>query len=335
MSHPTESRTRLGAVRSYPGDLAAVSVFAILIDVFVTMLPTGSDLRLLLALPLVTILPGYALVAMLFPANARATHQRAADETGGRPGGIDVVERFGLSFVTSFAIVPVITMALAVTRWGLTPRSASISLGLFTVGFAQLAAIRRLRLPEPDRYEFSVRDGVSRLRHSADQGVLASVSTILLVACVATALGVTGYALVAPQDPGGFTELALYTEDEDGELVADDYPSELGPEESATLVLTVENQHNEFKDYEVVVQQQRLEDGEVVERTELDRFDPNVESGETARIDHTLEPSAEGETVRIVYLLYDGAVPEEPTIDNADEDVFVWTTVTDASDESE
>lgn len=333
MSHPTESRTRLGAVRRYPGDLAVVSVVAILVDVLVTTLPTGSALRLFLALPLVTILPGYALVAMLFPANARTARQQAASERARRPGGIDVVERFGLAFVTSLAIVPVVAMVLAVTKWGLTPRSASVALGLVTVGFAQLAAVRRLRLPEPDRFELSLKGGFTRLRNSADQGALASVSTILLVVCVATALSVVGYALVSPQEPDGYTELGLYTENEDGELVADGYPSELGPEESAELTLTVENQHGEFKDYEIVVQQQRLEDGEVVDRTEIDRLDPNVEKGETARLDHGLEPSAEDETVRVVYLLYDGAVPDEPTIDNADEDVFVWITVTDTADE--
>lgn len=329
MSHPIESRTRLGVVRSYPFDMALVSILAVVAYLLVTTLPAENELRLAAALPLVLFLPGYALVSMLFPAAAETARERTGGDRLGRHG-IDRIERLSLSFATSLMIAPVVAIGLAATEWGLTARTAAVALGALTVGLSQLGAIRRLRVPETDRFRVSLRGTIARTRRSTDEGVIAAASTLLLAACVVTAFGVIGFALVSPQSGASFTELGLFTEDEDGELVANEYPSELEPDESASLTATVENQQGEEETFVLVVQQQRIEDGDVVDRTRLDRFETVVEDGETERLEHDLEPEADGETVRIVYLLYEDAAPENPSIENAEEDVFVWMTVTDS-----
>lgn len=327
MSHPTESRTRLGAVRSYPFDMALASLLAVTAYLLVTSLPIGSELRLAAALPLVLFLPGYALVSVLFPAAAEPDRERTA---GGRLGqdGIDWIERLSLSFATSLVVATVVAMALAATEWGLTAETSAIALGGATIVLAQLGAIRRLRVPETDRFRVSLRGAFARTRRSTDEGVIAAASTLLLAACVVTAFGVIGFAIVSPQTGASYTELGVFTETEDGELVADDYPAELEPGESASLTAAVENHQGEEETYVLVVQQQRLEDGEVVDRTRLDRHEAVVADGATEHIEHELEPEAEGETVRVTYLLYQDAAPENPTMENAEEDVFIWVTVT-------
>jgi len=106
---------------------------------------------------------------------------------------------------------------------------------------------------------------------------------------------------------GGYTELALYSEDEDGELVAGALPSEVEPGESIPLTVSIENQEGDQQRYTVVVQEQVIEDGEVVERTELRRIDATVSDGATASGERSVTPTAgPGETVRISMLLYQG-----------------------------
>lgn len=329
MSLPTGTATRFGFVRRYPFDLALVSAAAIVSSLGLTTLQIGSELRLLLALPLLLFLPGYAFVSVLFPTRARRAHRDRPSERF--PRGIDLAERLALSVALSLAIAPLVTIGLAPSQWGLNAESAAAVLGVATVGLAQIGVVRRVRIPEPDRYTVTAGSIYRRIRPDREGGLLASVTSLLLVVAVVGAIGALLFALVSPPAAGGFTELGVYTEDEGGDLVADEYPDELAPGESTPLVVTVDNQEGEEAAYTVVVQEQRLEDDEVVERTELDRIETTVADGDTERIDHDLSPTASDGTVRVVYLLYEGDVPANPTIENADEDVFVWVTVADGS----
>ncbi len=96
------------------------------------------------------------------------------------------------------------------------------------------------------------------------------------------------------------------------------------------VTVSIENQEGERTAYMVVVQQQVLEDGDVVDRTELQEVDANVSDGATVTSQRQIGPTAEpGETVRISVLLYEGDPPVIPTNENADEDTYFWVTVTD------
>lgn len=331
MSHPTGTDTRFGAVRRYPLDLALVSIAAVVAVLAVRSFPADSAVRLAAAVPLVVFLPGYALTSILFPAAGEASSRRATTDVDRRPSGIDGFERAGVSFALSIVLTPLVAMILPLTQWGLSTRTATIAIGVAVIVLAQIGVVRRLRVPEPDQFDVSVRRLLGRSRHSEsdERGAFATMSSILLAAAVVGAIVALGFGIVSPSPAGGFTELGLYTTDGDGELVADDYPSELEPNESASLTVTVENQEGTDQRYTVVVLQERLEDGDVSDRTELDRFDRTVEPNDTAEIDHELEPDARGESVRVTYLLYQGDGPDDPSRDNAEEDVFVWVTVTD------
>ncbi len=123
---------------------------------------------------------------------------------------------------------------------------------------------------------------------------------------IGTAVSALLVAFLLPVAAGGFTELALYSEDEDGEVVAGVLPDEIEPGESIPLTIAIENQEGAERDYTAVVQEQTLEDGTVVDRTELRRIDATVSDGATGSGERTITPTAAaGETVRISVLLYE------------------------------
>lgn len=374
MSFGTQSLTRLGYVRRYPFDLAAVSLAAIVAYAVVTSTPNGSAIRLLAALTLAVFFPGYALVAVLFPATARrdAEHRNtaaagdgevtstedgesvttegaepvtadgeelmSADDgaevvgdggVGSRPGaprGIDVVERLGLSFATSLALVALVALVLPVTAWGLGTDAVAASLAASTVGLAQVGAVRRLRVPEAERYVVAPLEAVAGLRR-AESGVT-TLSSIVLAVAIGLAVGALLLGVLAPASAGGFTQLGLYTND-GGDLVVGEIPDAVEPGESVPVTVAIANGEGERTEYAVVLQEQMVEDGAVESRTELDRLEATVADGETATTEVDIEPTAnDGETVRIAVLLYQGEVPDEPSIENAETDAYFWVTVT-------
>ncbi|GAB3664549.1 DUF1616 domain-containing protein [Halopiger thermotolerans] len=328
MSFPTNARPRLGFVRKYPVDLALVSLVAALAALVVTGVPAGNAGRLLAAFALALFLPGYALVSVLFPAAARDPRADAETEIERRPRGIDTVERLGLSFALSIAIVPLVGIVLPLTEWGLATEPAAAALAGLTVALAQLGVLRRLRTPASDRFTVSLTATLGRLRR--DEGAVATASSVILVVAIAAATGALLVGFLFPASAGGFSELGLYTENEDGELVAGELPDEVAPGESVPVSFAIENHEGEETSYTVVVQQQVLEDGEVVERTELGRIDGTVSAGSTGVAEREITPTAgDGETVRISLLLYPGEPPAEPTNENAEADTYFWVTVTD------
>lgn len=328
MSLASATRTKVGLVLRYPTDLAAVTGIAIGAYLLVTAFPDGGALRLLATGALLLFLPGYALVSVLFPARARVTTERGRNGPG-RPGGIDTIERLGLAVGLSLAVVPLLVIPLAMTEWHLTTGSIAATLGAFTVFFAQLAALRRFLLSPRDRYAPTIGRPLERLE---GDGTIATASSVLLALGIVTAAVALAFALVAPGSAGSFTELAIYTED-DGELVADNFPTEIGTDESVPVVVTIENQERQEMNYTVVVQEQRLEEERVVDRTELERFDARMDHDEHVESTRTVAPATEDEPVRIAFLLYErGEVPTEPTRENARENVYFWVTATDEPD---
>ncbi|THE62994.1 DUF1616 domain-containing protein [Salinadaptatus halalkaliphilus] len=327
MSIRARTWQQLTTVRQYPFDLAVISLAAICVYAVVVSLPAASPFRVGAAALFVLFLPGYALVAVLFPATATAGARRPPDD----PGGVDAVERVGLSFVLSLTIVALLALVLALTPWGLGLEPLAVALGGITIVLAQLGAVRRLRLSPSERFVVSPIRSLERLR--ARRGPAGTVSTILLTVAIGLAVGALLLGVFAPVSAGGFSELGLYTETDDGELVAGELPGEVEPGGEVPVTIAVENHEGERTDYTVVVQQTTIEDDEVLERETLQELEATVADGETETGTRSLEPTAaNNETVRIDILLYQGEPPAEPTTDNAEVDTYFWVTVTDEAD---
>jgi uncharacterized membrane protein len=331
------------SVRRFPPDLTAVVAVVVLTGIAVAV-PGVRDtpLRVIVGLPYVLFVPGYAFIAALFPeAGPGPADEDAADAGDGgeavdraRDGsGIDGLERVALSFGTSIAIVPLIGLVLNFTPWGIRLTPIVVSVSLFTVGAAVVADRRRRALPADERFGVPYREWIDDARAEffepetrADLGL-----NVLLVCSVLLAVGSVGYAVAYPGSGETFTELYVLTENEDGELVADDYPDEFTAGESRSIIVGIGNHEGEEVSYTLVSQLQRVRiqnnSTTVLERTELSRYAPTVAANETWRTRDTITPTMTGERLRLTYLLYKGDAPPSPTVENAYREVHLWINV--------
>ena len=102
-------------------DLALVIFITLLCILFVLIPPLNeTPVRIILGLPLVLFLPGYALIATLFP----------------QKGDLDGIERIALSFGLSIAITPLLGLALNYTPFGIRLTPILTILSVFTIALA-------------------------------------------------------------------------------------------------------------------------------------------------------------------------------------------------------
>jgi len=120
-----------------PLALSLLPFFTFLCTPFVLIpLLNETPIKIILGLPLVLFLPGYALIAALFP----------------RKDDLDGIERIALSFGLSIATVPLLGLALNYTPFGIRLSPILIVLSVFTISLAMGAYARRSIIPEEDRF---------------------------------------------------------------------------------------------------------------------------------------------------------------------------------------
>lgn len=304
----------------------------------------GGTIRVLLVLPLVLFLPGYVLLAVVYPAMHDFDPEERKDTTR-RTGNLleplphdymlEPVERIGLSIVFSLAIVPAVMLVANFTPYGVTASPIFVGLGLFIVTVSILALLVRWRIPAEYRYAPSIglvggllfTDRSTTPRSSNDASV--AIFNVVLIASVLVAGAGFGYMIMMPGgQQAAYTEFHVATDGVDGETTTW-YPDTFSQGETNELPVSIVNEEGEDVEYTAVVLLQDVDADrqgvEVNEEAELQRETISVADGE--RVDHTLsfEPTFGGEELRLVVLLYAGDVPEDPSEENADNalDFFV------------
>jgi len=208
-----------------PRDLVVVYAWTILSALSIYLpIVNESPVRVLLALPMVLFLPGYALVAALFP---------------GR-GDLDGIERLALSFGLSIAVVPLIGLVLNYTPFGIRLDPVVISLSVFTLGMAAAAQVRRAQLPPGERFSVPFREMAGEaLRDLFPAGAsrLDQALSLLLIAAVIAAVATTVYVIVVPKEGEKFTE--FYILGKEGKAAG--YPAELVLFQPASVIIGIGN----------------------------------------------------------------------------------------------
>ena len=334
-------------------DLFVVAGFAVVVAVLLVVVEVTSPLvRAAVGIPLLVFVPGYVTVSLFLPRDTSSageigtrtyTGTRTRTDTGANPmiaraRAVSDLERVALSFGMSFALLPMLALVIAATPWGFAEPIVIGTVSGFSFVVAVLALVRRLSVSADERYRVSLGRRLETARtiiFETDSTVHAAVNVALVISMV-LALTTLGYAFVAPQDGESYTSLQLLTENETGDFVASGYPETVEPGESIPLVVAVQNQEGQHTNYTVVVQEQRLEDGEVVDRTELRTIDYAVSDGGTAYGERNVTPDAEPGEVRISVQLYPrGEVPETPTHEDAYRYTYFWTDVSEDADEED
>lgn len=323
-------------IRETPADLAAVAGWTLLTAVAVFVPPIDeTPIRAALGVAFVLVAPGYALVAALFP------DDRA----------IDGLERAALAIGTSIAVVPLVGLALSVTPVGLRTVPIVAALGGLTLALVAIAVQRRRECAPDERFRVPYRAWLASAREELfhPDSRADAVLNVLLIASIVLAAGAVGWAVFVPHGGEGFSEFYLLTETNDGELVADDYPETLTAGESATLIVGIGNHEHERTTYGVVGQLQRVRienrtitdrpnatatpparEVIVEERTELARFRTTLADNETHHRTVSVRPRMTGERLRLQWLLYRGAIPDEPREETAYRTLHLWVNVTSA-----
>src|SRR5574340_731799 len=195
----------------------------------------GLSVGNLLAILLVLFVPGYVLVAALFPGVV----------IEGKPE-IDWIERTALSFGLSIAVVPLLGLLLNFTPWGIRFVPIVATIALFTIGVGYAAYWRRMRLPRERRLSLTVDLGVPDWN---EYGVLDKGLTVALAASIVVAGGTLAYVVLTPRPGETFTE--FYILGPGGN--ASGYPTNLSVNQTGHVIIGVANHEAATVNYTVRV----------------------------------------------------------------------------------
>ena len=330
-----------------PADLIALVILVIVADGVILLSTDGALVRPVVGLLFVLFLPGYALVAALFPARGNSPQQAqrgngssAGQSTTDRGGwgldrGIDWVERFALGFVLSLAVVPILALVVTLSPLAFGTASVFVVITVWTLGLTIVAIGRRLTLSVDQRYGMTIGELTRYLRQSivGDRSRGKILLNVVLVLAILFAVGSLSFALLAPPDGETYTDVALLTESSDGELTTAEYPDSLAPGEDEQFYIRLENREQTSVEYDVVVQLQAVDssaEGAVVtNRAEVDRFSTTLDHGESEITERevTIPPTLTGEDLRLQLLLYEDGVPTTPTRESAYRKLHIWVDV--------
>ena len=138
-----------------------------------------------------------------------------------------------------------------------------------------------------------------------------------------------------PSAGESFTEFYLLTETEDGELVADDYPTNFTVGEAKPVVVGASNQEQAPVNYTMIAELQEVQltgsngtNVSVTNASELGRYSVRLGDNETDQRRFDVRPTTTGERLRVAFLLYRGEPPADPSVETAYRETHLWVNVT-------
>lgn len=328
----------------WSGDLVALLGITVFATAIVLDRGTVAPSLRLVALPLLTFAPGYALVSLLFP-------EHPDPDRSGESGApsVGVLERIALSVAASVGIVPMVALVLNFTAYGVRARPVAIVVAAIVTICSLLALVARLRVDPDRRFGMGVAGWVAEVdsrsfstgnRSLQDRGLfdaetegqrLLNVAIVCTVLVFGASVAFAATVPTSPADDATFTEFYLLGENENGTLTARSVPRTFEPDQSRPVHVVVHNEEKRDVEYTTVVSVQRASvdgsDVRVEESREIDRFSTTIPDGETERVTTQINPALSGDRLRVVFLLYRGQPPANPSTENAYRSARVWITV--------
>ncbi|HEY3361613.1 MAG TPA: DUF1616 domain-containing protein [Methanosarcina sp.] len=287
--------------KKVPSDLFIVMGLVLLTDILV-LTPGISEtmIRNAIGLPFVLFLPGYALIAALFPAKS----------------DLDGIERVALSFGLSIAVVPLIGLGLNYTPWGIRTLPILTSLSVFTFIMCGLAYLRRAKLPDTEAFEVPFRATALSLKAEImenSESKLDRVLTIFLILSILLSVATLVYVIVTPKEGEHFTE--YYILGPQGK--ADNYTTNYTLGQSGNVIVGVVNHEYRPMNYtmEVKLQNKSLPLPENVKHISLAH-------NETWEKPVVFTPPFEGNKMKLEFLLFNETEKSVPY-----RDLHLWINV--------
>ncbi|MFY9200045.1 MAG: DUF1616 domain-containing protein [Methanosarcina flavescens] len=287
--------------KKIPSDLLIVIGLVLLTDIFV-LAPGLNEtiLRNVLGLPLVLFLPGYTLIAALFPAKS----------------DLDGIERTALSFGLSIAVVPLIGLGLNYTPFGIRPLPVLVCLSIFIFIMCWLAYIRRASLPETEAFEISFSAAALSLKNEIlekPESKLDRALTIILILSILMSVATLEYVILTPKEGEHFTE--FYVLGPQG--IADNYTTDYTLGQSGTMIVGIVNHEYRPVNYtmQVRLENQLLPLPENLQHITLDH-------NETWEETVTFTPPLVGQNMKLEFLLFNETDKTTPY-----RDLHLWINV--------
>ncbi len=283
-------------------DLPIVAALVLLTDLFI-LIPelAATPIRTVLGLPMVLFLPGYALIAALFPSK----------------DDLDGIERLALGFGLSIAVVPLIGLGLNYTPWGIRLIPILVSLSVFTLFMCVVAVYRRSQLPSEKAFSVSPGEVYESLKapvSSQPESRLDRILTIILVISVLASVVALAYVVVSPKQGEKFTE--FYILGMDGK--ADNYTTHFTLGDDGQVIVGVVNHEYERAKYTMDI---RLNNDSLSIPSNVQSF--SLEHNATWERPVVFTPNSVGNNMKLEFLLYKNDNLTVPY-----RDLHLWVNVT-------
>jgi uncharacterized membrane protein len=260
-------------------------------------LPDTTPLRVMLVLPVILFIPGYCVIAALFP----------------KDGDIDLIERFVLSVGVSIAIVPLIGLGLNFTPWGIRLEPLVIAITLFTFLMILAAQYTRAMVPYDERFRisfFGVANGFSQWVFPKKTGMLDQVLSGVLVLAILVAIGTGVYVLSVPREGERFTEFFILGINQS----AADYPDRIITGQNYSLSVGVGNHEYRNTRYTIETWMMQTEFDNTTNSSRIVAMDPqdrvllSMGHNQSTIVPYTLSVNSTKYN-RLEFLLFDENVP--------------------------
>lgn len=289
-------RSRL--ILQLPSDLLIVIIMTALTFASVlSPLLENTAIRTILGIPLVLFLPGYTLIAALFPGK----------------NDLDTIERIALSFGLSIAIVPLIGLVLNFTPWGIRLVPILMSLTFFIIVMTIAAQIRRLKLAENMRFEVKFKEIYDSIRTEMfvkQQNRTDKILTIVLVISIVASVIMLVYVIVTPKQGEKFTE--FYILGTGGK--AEGYPTNIAAGKTSAVIVGIVNHEYEPVNYtlQVKINEDILKEQQI-----------QTAHNQTWQQQVNFTPLRAGTSLKLQFLLYRNSNFTQPY-----RDTHLWVNVT-------
>lgn len=299
--------------------IVALWLVAAILCIYIPVLNL-SALRVVFALPVVLFIPGYLLIAALFP---------GTDD-------LDGIERLALSFGLSIAVVPLIGLVLNYTPWGIRLNPIVVSLVILAAVMILVAQYRRALLTKEERFTVPFRTLAREARDelfAPGQSRLDRALSVILVIAIVAAAATTIYVIVVPKEGEKFTE--FYILGPGGK--AADYPTRFPVGEEQTLIIGIGN--HEYRNVTYTVETILMDmsfdpstnTSSITAYQPLDTYSATIAHNETRQFPYSFTVASQ-EYNRLQFLLFNETVPAsgitgQDRINASYRDLHLWITV--------
>ena len=261
---PVHKETRIKTIgsaifRKDTADLILVVVW-LLASIAAIYLPFLNDtpVRIVLAIPVILFIPGYCLLALLFPKN----------------GDIDLMARMVLSIGVSIAIVPLIGLGLNFTPWGIRLDPIVLSLTLFTLLMTIIILYQRAHLLSEERFSMplseiagAVKKEFWKKEDTRNARILNAALAVAILITILTAV----YVITVPRQGEQFTEFFILG----ANRTAADYPEWIIPGRNYSMFVGIGNHENMDSTYIIETWMLETEFDNVTNTSRILTMDPD------------------------------------------------------------